>query len=140
MRLIVPISIVLIVLLSCKNKRIKQVKKQMLEKAIDSTFYCNQDSITESFLLRVNYKSAIKNCRLTLLDREFTLGEYGLIGVRRHLDYFFTKEEYNSKKIIIKEVKWETKDSKDFIMVWYKKQGEQWLPFDTFKFDKFTKF
>lgn len=136
--------IVLLVILcafSCKKKnRNNTTEAVALVKTTDSTFYCLNDSITVSFLSRVNYKKALKNCKLTLLNREFTYGEYGLIGLRSTLENHFSKEELNKKKIIIKEVQWETKDQKDYIMVWYKKNKNNWLPIEAYRYSKSTQF
>lgn len=132
--------ICLVVFFSC---RVEQQQRKGAVKPIqktDSTFFCNSDSITVAFLARKKYKEALKNCKLTILDRDFVLGVYGAMGPRKLLHKHFSEEEFKSKKIVIREVIWETKDSKDFIQVWYRKDNTNWLPVETYQYSKSTQF
>lgn len=129
----------LVVFFSCKVEKQKKSTIKSIQK-IDTPFFCNSDSITVDFLVRKKYKEALKNCKFTILERNFVLGAYGVMGPRKLLHKHFSEEEYKSKKIVIKEVIWETKDSKDFIQVWYRKDNINWFPVEAYKYSKSTQF
>jgi len=134
--MIQPIYIILLGLLtfsSCNNSPTKKVKKVVLNKTIDSTYFCLEDSITISFLSKASYKKAIATCRLTLLDDQFILKGHGYMGPTRILENYYSREAHEKNNIPIKIVLWGTKDEEHIIRVWYKKEKKQWLPITAIK-------
>ncbi|MDC1161805.1 hypothetical protein OAT18_00025 [Tenacibaculum sp.] len=125
----------------CKKKKNKVPENVKIVQSLkDTTYSCIQDSVNTKTLSRVRYSKAIKYCKLTIYDRDFILGQYGLMGARKILGNYFSDKEFNQKSIVIKEVLWETKDGEHFIRVWYQEKNNHWVPLEAYKYHKAVKF
>ncbi|AUC76952.1 hypothetical protein [Olleya sp. Bg11-27] len=142
MKTVVIIIIVLLTFSSCNNKQVKKVNKvnSVNTKAIDSSYFCLEDSITVSFLSKASYKKAIATCRLTLLDQQFILKGHGYMDATQILENYYSREEHERNNIPIRIAKWGSKDEENIIYVWYKKENNGWLPIVAEKYHKSAQF
>ncbi|MBP1221986.1 hypothetical protein [Flavobacterium sp. 1355] len=113
----------LAVLLGCKDKK----SKQIMEK----------NPATKEQLLNFSYKEALEYYGEPIETSVFDNAKENEIfpGIRAGIGKYYK----SGIKISIKEAIWSKNDSIR-IAVWYTKKQNQWIPFDSFEYDKHSDF
>ena len=115
--------ILCLLLFNCTNTISKKEKNNIMDEPKKTIIMNNLDF---KDIMKLKKKDAIKKYGKPFIQEQFAL-TLGLLEFRIELLNIYTKEECQSKSIIIEELTW-NKDSLNYITVWYQSEQKKSLP------------